>query len=156
VSWRRRTEDQAEQPSGPDPGVAWTEALERFSAMSVPERAAEVLRTVAPAISETWENASFKQGGGVLLDTRASRLISLLVPHTGIRPDRVTPDQHRTIDELRVTLAEALHALVLARLLIPHEAASGDTYILYANSPDGLGALDRGDVAEVVARRLPS
>jgi hypothetical protein len=48
--------------SGPDPGAAWAEALERFSAMSVPERAAEVLKMEAPAIAESWEKACFKHG----------------------------------------------------------------------------------------------
>jgi len=60
VSSRRRAGEKVEQEGGPDPGAAWAEALERFSAMSVPERAAEVLKMVAPAIAENWEKASFK------------------------------------------------------------------------------------------------
>ena len=58
--------------------------------------------------------------------------------------------------ELRVTLAEALNALVIARLLINWDrGSSGGSVIQYAVSPDGRAAVERGDVAEVVARRLP-
>ena len=58
--------------------------------------------------------------------------------------------------ELRITLAEALNALVIARLLINFDYGSGGSVIKYAVSPEGLAALERGDVAEVVARRLPA
>jgi hypothetical protein len=153
VSLHRRAVDEVARAGGLDLGVAWADELERFAAMSVPERAAEVLSKVAPAIAESWEKTTWKGGVGPL-HTTGSDLLWLLIPETGIRADRVTPEQHRTIRELRVTLAEAFHALVLARLLIPYDYGSGDTLTLYANSSDGLAALERGDVAEVMARRL--
>jgi hypothetical protein len=49
--------DEVEQAGGADPGAALTDALERYRAMPVPERAALVLATVAPAIAEHWDAA---------------------------------------------------------------------------------------------------
>jgi hypothetical protein len=87
-------------------------------------------------------------------DTEGSWLVSLLVPSPR-RPDKLSPEQWRAKYELKVTFAEALNALVLARLLIHWEVGSGGSVGQYAMSPDGLAAVERGDVAEVVARRLP-
>jgi hypothetical protein len=68
-----------------------------------------------------------------------------------------SPEQHRTLHDLQVTLSEAFQALVLARLLIPYIYQGGGVGgTLYAVSGDGRAALERGDVAEVVARRLPA
>ena len=45
---------------------------------------------------------------------------------------------------------------MLARLLIRQEQTyKGATWVTYVNSPDGRAALGRGDVAAVLARRLP-
>ena len=53
-------------------------------------------------------------------------------------------------------LREAFQALVLGRMVIRQEQTyKGATWVTYVNSPDGRAALERGDVADVVARRLP-
>jgi hypothetical protein len=53
-------------------------------------------------------------------------------------------------------LQEAFQALELARMLIRRESEyQGATEITYALGPDGRSALSRGDVAQVVSRRLP-
>jgi hypothetical protein len=77
------------------PATVWADALVRYRAMPVPERAAEVLARVAPALAESFDNATWDAD------------------------------------------------------------SSGGSVTKYAVSPDGLGALERGDVAEIVARRLP-
>ena len=57
---------------------------------------------------------------------------------------------------LALILREAFQALVLTRMVIRQEQTyKGATWVTYVNGPDGLAALDRGDVADVVARRLP-
>jgi hypothetical protein len=145
--------EDAEQAGGADPGVAWADALERYRAMPVAERAASVLATVAPAIAESFDKANWKAGIAPL-HTEGDSLLELLVPQTA-RPDKLSPEHWRAMYELRITLAEAFNALVIARLLINFDYGSGSVVIKYAVSPDGLAALERGDVAEVVARRLP-
>jgi hypothetical protein len=62
---------------------------------------------------------------------------------------------YRSQAEIGVVLAEAFNALVLARLLIPDDQFAGQSQLVYSISADGLAAVERGDVAEVVARRLP-
>ena len=146
---RRGARDEAEQAAGPDPGAAWTEALERYRSMSVPERAAEVLATVAPALAEYWDSAELDPRQR-LHATNHQALLEHMLPAT-----RVGRVPYRTTAELGVTLAEAFNALVLARLLIPYDYFVGGSQVLYSISADGLAALERGDVAEVVARRLP-
>jgi len=148
-----RSGEDAEHAGRADPGAAWTDALERYRAMPVDERAASVLATVAPAIAESFDKANWKAGIGPL-HTEGGSLLELLVPQTA-RPDKLSPEQWRAMYELRITLAEALNALVIARLLINFDYGSGSVVIKYAVSPDGVAALERGDVAEVVARRLP-
>jgi hypothetical protein len=136
------------------PATVWTDALARYRAMPVPERAAEVMATIAPALAERFHEATWKQGIGPR-DTEGTWLVALLIP-SARRPDKLSPEQWRAMYELRVTLAEAMNALVSARLLINWDVgSSGGSVIKYAVSPDGLAAVERGDVAEVVARRLP-
>jgi hypothetical protein len=136
------------------PATVWADALDRYRAMPVPERAAEVMAAFAPALAERFEAATWKQGM-VPRDTTGALLLELLIP-SARRPDKLSPEQWRAMYELRVTLAEAVNALVAARLLIDWDAGgSGGSLIKYAVSPDGRAAVDRGDVAEVVARRLP-
>jgi hypothetical protein len=136
------------------PATVWADALERYRAMPVPARASEVLARVASALAESFDKATWKQGIGPR-GTEGDFLLSLLIP-SARRPDKLSPEQWRSMHELRVTLAEALNALVIARLLINWDAgSSGGSVIKYAVSRDGLAALERGDAAEVVARRLP-
>ena len=45
---------------------------------------------------------------------------------------------------------------MLGRMVIRQEQTyKGATWVTYVNSPDGRAALERGDVADVAARRLP-
>ena len=144
--------DEVKQADGADPGAALTDALERYRAMPVPERAALVLATVAPAIAESLEQYGWNGVG----HPKASEgyLTGLFYPNVGIRYDRLSAEQHHARHDFEVTLSEAFHALVLARLLIPYYYQHDVP--LYSVSPEGLAALERGDVAEVVARRLPA
>jgi hypothetical protein len=160
--------EDPEQDLGPDPVTVWSDAadgwrempatlwaaaLERYRAMPLPERAAEVLARVGPALADSFDKATWKQGSGPR-GTEGHSLLGLLIP-SARRPDKLSPEQWRAMHELHVTLAEALNALVIARLLINWDEGSGGSVIKYAVSPDGLAALERADVAEVVARRLP-
>jgi hypothetical protein len=136
------------------PATVWADELERYPAMPVPERAAELLARIAPALAESFAKATWQQGIGPR-NTEGQHLLGLLI-RSARRPDKLAPEQWRAMHELRLSLAEALNALVIARLLINWDASStGGPVIQYAVSPDGLAALERGDVADVVARRLP-
>ena len=164
-----RDRDEVERDLGPEtvtvssdtperwqtvPATVWSDALDRYRTMPVPERAAEVMATIAPALPASFDKATWKQGIGPA-DTEGRSLLALLIP-SARRPDKLSPEQWRAMYELKVTLAEALNALAIARLLINWDGyVSGGSDINYAVSPEGLAALERGDVAEVVARRLP-
>jgi hypothetical protein len=73
------------------------------------------------------------------------------------------PDQNRDVDHpdswwtLRSLLPEIFQALELSRLIvrIDEDDNQGGTTNYYKISSDGQAALGRGDVAEIVARRLP-
>jgi hypothetical protein len=68
----------------------------------------------------------------------------------------LSPQQRTNWSSLALVLREAFQALVLARMVIRQEQSyKGATWVTYVNSPDGRAALGRGDVADVVARRLP-
>jgi len=83
------------------------------------------------------------------------QLLEPLVPQ--VRFKDLSPEQRMKLASLRVTLAEAFQALVLARMLIRQDPSGGlYSEAAYANSPDGVAALERGDVAAIVARRLPA
>ena len=101
-----RGRDEVKQAGGADPGAALTDALERYRAMPVPERAALVLATVAPAIAEHWDAAR--------VDPRQlmePTLVKPLIPQTGVHKE--TPEQYRArLVDLPVILAEAFNALV--------------------------------------------
>jgi hypothetical protein len=67
-----------------------------------------------------------------------------------------SPQQRDAWLSLELALQEAFQALVLARMLIRRESQyKGATDVTYALGPDGRAAHSRGDVADVVARRLP-
>ncbi|HEY1522234.1 MAG TPA: hypothetical protein VGF70_04405 [Solirubrobacteraceae bacterium] len=67
-----------------------------------------------------------------------------------------SPEQRASWLALELALQEAFQALVLTRMLIRRESQyKGATDVTYALGPDGRAAQSRGEVAEVVARRLP-
>ncbi len=117
-------------------------ARDHFSALPVPERAAEILAMIGPAIEQADDYMGMRQ---------------LLAPWL---PDadwmKWSPQQRATWFSLELDLQEAFQALELARMLIRRESPyRGATDITYALSPDGRAALSRGDVAQMVTRRLP-
>jgi hypothetical protein len=127
-------------PSATADQVAAT--FDRIAAQPLPERAAELLNTIAPAI---------QQADGYL------GMRALLAPWL---PDSDwmswSPEQRATWFSLELVLHEAFQVLVLARMLIRRESDyRGATAVTYVLGPDGRAAQTRGDVAEVVARRLP-
>ena len=116
--------------------------FESISRLSLPERAAELLITIAPAI----EQADDYRG--------MQALLSPWLPDSDWM--NWTPEQRETWFSLELVLQEAFGALVLTRMLIRRETDyKGATNVTYALGPDGRASQSRGDVAEVVARRLP-
>jgi hypothetical protein len=118
-------------PAAPDLGAS----VQHFRELTVPQRAAEVLAGIEPP--------------GV----RGRRMADVL--------SRWVPDLEDPPDdwfELQRLLLEAFQALELSRLVMRYEPFSNkwETDNRYVISPDGLTALERGDVAEVVTRRLPA
>jgi hypothetical protein len=100
------------------------------------------MSTVAPAI----EQLDHYQGMAALL--------APLLPDGGWM--KWSPEQRGTWFSLQLHLQEAFQALVLTRMLIRRESqARYGTDVTYAIGPDGRDAQSRGDVAEVVGRRLP-
>lgn len=125
-------------------------SLDHFAGLSLSQRSAEVLAGVATTIDQT-DDPSDAGAPDLPMD---GLLASWL-------PDRnwmdITPEQRGTWFSLQLILDEAFQALVLARLLVCHEATDNrqGTNAAYFISPDGRAALGRGDVADVVTRRLP-
>ena len=116
--------------------------LHRVSRLSLPERAAELLTAIAPAIEQTDDYM---------------RMQVLLAPWL---PDsdwmNWSPAQRATWFSLELILQEAFQVLMLTRMLIRRESQyKGATDITYALGPDARAALSRGDAAEIVTRRLP-
>jgi hypothetical protein len=127
-------------PSATADQVAAT--FDRIAAQPLPERAAELLNTIAPAIQQADDYLGMR---------------ALLAPWL---PDSDwmswSPEQRATWFSLELVLHEAFQVLVLARMLIRRESDyRGATAVTYVLGPDGRAAQTRGDVAEVVARRLP-
>jgi hypothetical protein len=158
VSLFRPSQDAGAQPvaepvGSTSPGDAVSAAFQRFVSLPLHERASEVLAEVAPAIAAAWDAVDWT-GIEVPSGTNMHRLLEPLVPQVRYRD--LSPEQRRQLASLGFVLAEAFQALVLTRLLIRRDP-SGNLYseAAYVTSPDGLAALERGDVAAVVARRLP-
>jgi hypothetical protein len=154
VSLFRRSEDAEAQPVAPtSAGDAVNAAFQHFVSLPLHERAAQVLAEVAPAIAAAWDAVDWTGFGGPSR-TDMHHLLEPLVPQVPYKD--LSPDQRRQLASLSFVLAEAFQALLLTRLLIRRDP-SGNLYseAAYVTSPDGLAALERGDVAAVVARRLP-
>jgi len=114
--------------------------LEHFSGLSVPQRAAEILVEATASIDED----------ALAMD----QLLAPWLPESDWMA--LSEEQRKNWLSLALILREAFQALVLTRMVIRQEQTyKGATWVTYVNGPDGLAALDRGDVADVVARRLP-
>jgi hypothetical protein len=115
-------------------------SLEYFSGLSVPQRAAEILEKVTAPIDQD----------ALAMD----QLLAPWLPESDWMA--LSVEQRKGWLSLAVILREAFQALVLTRMVIRQEQTyKGATWVTYVNSPDGRAALERGDVADVVARRLP-
>ncbi len=115
----------------------------RLSELPLPQRAAELMSAIAPALEQADDYPGMRALLGALLPDDADWM-------------KWSPQQRAVWLSLELSLQEAFQALVLTRLLIRRESQyKGATDVTYALGPDGREAHDRGDVAEVVARRLP-
>jgi hypothetical protein len=112
--------------------------LAHFNALPLAQRAAQVLAGIS---------SQLPHGERSPMD----RLMGAWLPDQYSAADR--PDSWYT---LKYLLAETFQALELSRMVFRiDETPQGDTTCYYAISSDGQAALQRGDVAEVVKRRLP-
>ncbi len=137
MSLLHKSADDGSDPAA-DPSAA---DLARFSAMQLPERAAAVLAGIRPALEA---DVNFQ-------DKTQRKLLEVWVPEPpGRWPDSLMP--------LWQLLAEAFAALEQARLVVGADAGrdSGGPVTFYWLSEDGHAALESGDVAAVVTRRLPA
>ncbi len=117
-------------------------AFDRISEQPLSERAAELLNTIAPAIRQADESLGMRV------------LLAPWLPDSGWM--NWSPEQRATWFSLELVLQEAFQVLVLTRMLIRRESEyRGATSVTYVLGPDGRAAQSRGDVAEIVARRLP-
>jgi hypothetical protein len=138
--FRRSQDDSVDAPPGASGADPIGDVLEHFTALSVPQRAAELLEKVAESLDED----------ALAMD----QLLAPWLPETDWMA--LSPQQRTNWSSLALVLREAFQALVLARMVIRQEQSyKGATWVTYVNSPDGRAALGRGDVADVVARRLP-
>jgi hypothetical protein len=127
-------------PSAPAGVGQVATATEHFSGLSVSQRAAEILQQVTTSLDER--------------PLPMDQILATWLPQI----DWMTASDEQAVSwqALAQILQEAFQGLVLARMVIRQEQDyKGATYVTYANSPDGRGALQRGDVGDVIARRLP-
>ncbi len=114
--------------------------LAQLRALTLVERAAELLALIAPEIS-----ASDQRG-------QMSSLLAKWLPDFGMN---YTPEQWDEWHDLQLVLQEAFQVLVLTRLLVRREEADRfGTVVAYTVSADGHAALEASDVADVIKRRL--
>jgi len=124
----------------PDPNPA----LEHMRTLTLPQRAAEILAGIG------------SDSGG------QSNLLEQWLPNVGgiigyVNPPDEWWDNRQALKEL---LDEAFWVLQLARLLFRNEETSttygeAGTHVNYRVSADGRAAIENGNAAEVVARRVP-
>ncbi len=116
--------------------------LDRLSHLPPPERAAEVLNAIAPAIDKLDDYLGMQE------------LLKPWLPDSGWM--KWSPDQRHTWFSLELVLQEAFQVLVLTRMLIRRESPDRfGTTVTYALGPDARDAQSAGNVPAVVARRLP-
>jgi hypothetical protein len=147
VFHRAKADAADDKPSGKQhfapEAKEWEDALRHFNELTLARRAAEILEKVAPKITE----ADKREGQDQILAPFLPDLLST----------DYSPDQWNSWHELQRVLDEAFGALVQSRLVVRHDETTNHwgTVTSYSLGPDGNAALERGDVVEVVARRLP-
>jgi hypothetical protein len=139
---RSRREDQAAEGRSSSAGASepldFDVLLQHFSALPLAQRAAEVLAGIASQLPRAERSAM-------------DRLFTPWLADQYTAEDR--PDSWYA---LKYVLAEAFQALELGRMLFRiDETPGGQMMSYYAISADGAAALERGDVVEVLERRLP-
>src|SRR4051794_29946467 len=138
--FRRSHEDPVDPPARVAPTDLVAFGLAHFTPLSVPQCAAEILTDATAALDQD----------ALAMD----QLLAAWLPASDWMA--LSTKQREDWGALSLILREAFQALVLARMLIRQEQTyKGATWVTYVNSPDGRAALARGDVADVVARRLP-
>jgi hypothetical protein len=130
--------DGDSSPGGASKSPDFDALLEHFRELPLAQRAAEVMAGVAAQLP----------------DGERSAMDRLLTPWLSDQyTDADRPDSWYT---LKYLLAETFQTLELARMVFRiEETPRGQTTCYYAITSDGKAALGRGDVADVVARRLP-
>jgi hypothetical protein len=109
--------------------------------LPIVERAAQLFTSIAPDISASDHRAQM------------SSLLAPWLPDFGMK---YTPDQWDEWFDLQLLLCEAFQVLVLTRLLVRREEADRfGTVVGYTLSADGRAALEAGNAADVIKRRLP-
>jgi hypothetical protein len=145
--FRHESPDESATTAGQSPAAAagpdYDAAVQYFRALPLPQRAAELMTGIAPALGSS-----------------RSGMDQLLSPWCPISTTGLAADDPPRPDgwwALRRLLLEAFQALELARLIIRQEDSTNHwgTVTGYELGPDGRAALDRGNTAEIVARRLP-
>lgn len=136
--------DEGESPPTVTRGPDYDAAIRYFSGLPLPERAAELLRGIAPGLG------SRRSGMDHLLGVWCPISLTGLAADEPPRPDGWWA--------LRHILVEAFQALELSRMIMRQEDTDNHvgTVTGYELGPDGRAALERGDVAAIVARRLPA
>ena len=129
-------ESGQDSPAAPDSDAL----LVHLSQLTLAQRAAEVLKGISTEIAPGERSAM-------------DRLFNPWLPYSGQYSAEDHPNSWYT---LKYLLAETFQALELSRMVFRiDESGGGDLMSYYAISSDGAAALQRGDVAEIVARRLP-
>lgn len=131
------------------PAFPIDESLARFSALSLPERAAAILAAIAPAI----QSAPARDASAQFMDQLLKRWLSDGLPASERR--KLNPLERESDEALRLILQEAFAVLVLTRMILRVEELWAGQRPYYRLGPDGRLALERDDAAEVIARRLP-
>jgi hypothetical protein len=113
-------------------------AIEHFSALTLADRAVELLGKLAEENDVTME------------DVLGKWLPEFAETHGW------PSEQRKRYFSFELLLSEAFQALVLSRMAIrmEHRPLHDATKVTYAASPDGRAALERGDAAAVIARRV--
>jgi hypothetical protein len=141
-----RSKDQhgdgdASDASAPDFWQQIEATLAEQRALTLVDRATQMLSSIAPDISASDHRAEM------------SSLLNKWVPDFGMN---YTPDQWDEWFDLQLLLQEAFGMLVLTRMLVRREEADRfGTTVRYTLSADGQAALDAGNAADVIKRRLP-
>jgi hypothetical protein len=115
--------------------------LAELRGLTLVERAARLFSAIASDISASDQRAQM------------SSLLAKWLPDFGMK---YTPEQWDEWHDLQLLLQEAFQVLVLTRLLVRREGADRfGTDVSYTTSADGHAALEAGNAADVIQRRLP-